>query len=80
MPLAVRDQVRNAGHRPVLVHDLADDAGRVEAGEPREIDRGLGLTAALEHATRARAQGEHVARLDEILRPLAGVDRHLDRP
>jgi len=27
------DQVREAGHRPVLVHDLADHAGRVEPGK-----------------------------------------------
>ena len=33
VPLAVRDEVAQAGHRPVLVHDLADDAGR-DAGPP----------------------------------------------
>ena len=27
MLLAVPDQIRHASHRPVLVHDLADDAG-----------------------------------------------------
>ena len=56
MPLAVPDQVRDAGHRPVVVHDLADDAGRREPGEAREVDRGLGLAGALEHAA-ARARG-----------------------
>ena len=58
VPLAVRDEVGDAGHRPVVVHDLADDAGRVEPGEPREVDGGLGLADALEHAARAaRAAG-----------------------
>ena len=77
--LAVRDQVGHARHRPVLVHDLADDAGRVEAREPREVDRGLGLARALEDAAGARAQREDVARLDEVVRALARVDRDLDR-
>ena len=46
VPLAVGDEVGHAGHRPVLVHDLADDAGRVQAGEPGEVDGRLGLAGA----------------------------------
>ena len=69
----------HAGHRPVLVHDLADDAGRDQAGEAREVDGGLGLARALEHAAGARAQREDVAGLDEVLRRPRRVDRDLDR-
>ena len=58
VPLAVRDEVGHAGHRAVVVHDLADDAGRVEAGEPREVDGGLGLAGALEHAARRARSGK----------------------
>ena len=36
--LAEGDEVRHPGHRAVVVHDLADHAGRVEAGQPREVD------------------------------------------
>ena len=51
-------EVGQARHRAVVVHDLADDAGRVEAGEAREVDRRLGLTGAHEHAAlAARAAG-----------------------
>ena len=54
-------------------------AGRVQAGEAREVDAGLGLAGALEHAAGARHEREHVAGLHEVLRPGLGVDRHLDR-
>ncbi len=79
VPLAVRDQVRDTGHRPVVVHDLADDAARIQAGEPCEVDGGLGLADALEHAAGLRAQREHVARLHEVVRRRIGMDRDLDR-
>ena len=46
VPRAVVDEVGHAGHRPVVAHDLADDAGRVEPGEPRQVDGGLGLARA----------------------------------
>ena len=77
--LAVRDQVAHARHRPVVVHHLADDAGRVQAREPGEVDRGLGLAAAPQHAARACPQREDVAGLDEVAGALARVDRDLDR-
>ena len=52
VPLAVGHQVRDPGHRPVLVHDLADHAGRDQAGEAGQVHGGLGLAGALEHARR----------------------------
>ena len=58
--LAVGDQVGHAGHRPVVVHDLADHAGGVEPGEAREIDGGLGLADSLEHAARLARERLHV--------------------
>jgi hypothetical protein len=80
VPLAVRDQVRHAGHRPVVVHDLADDARRKQAGEPREVDRCLRLTGAVEHTAVACPKREDVARRNEVFPSAARVDRHLDRP
>ena len=38
MPAAEHLEVADARHRPVVVHDLADHAGGVEAREPREVD------------------------------------------
>src|SRR6185436_20677117 len=54
MLLAVRDEVGDTGHRPVLAHDLADDPGGIEAREAGEVDGGLGLAGALEHAPASR--------------------------
>ena len=51
----------------------------IEAGEPREVDRRLGLAGADEHAAVARAQREDVAGLDEVVRRRGGVDRDVDR-
>ena len=79
VPRAVLGQVRHARHRAVVVHHLADHAGRVQPGEPREVDRRLGLAGALEHAAGRGLEREHVAGLDEVARRALGVDRDLDR-
>ena len=73
------DEVGHAGHRPVLVHDLADDAGRVQPGEPREVDRRLGLADALEHAAAAARAAGRRGRAGRGRRPSSRVDRDLDR-
>ena len=78
--LAERGEIRHAGHRPVVVHDLAHHTGRKQAGEPREVDRRLGLAGALEHAALLRAEREDVAGLDEVVSHRPRVDRDLDRP
>ena len=54
VPLGELAQLGHPRHRSVLVHDFADDAGRIEAGDPRQIDRRLGLTGADEDAAVAR--------------------------
>ena len=68
-PVLLREhlEVRHAGHRSILVHDLADDARGHEPREPREIDRAFGLPGAHEDAAVSRAQREHVAGGDEVL-------------
>ena len=73
---AVGDQVGHPRHRAVLVHDLADHPGRLEPRHAGQVDRRLGLARALEHAERARAEGEDVARPDEVGRLRGRVDRH----
>ena len=77
--LAVADQVLDPRHRAVLVHDLADDARRREAREPRQVDGCLGLPGALEHAAGAGAQREDVSGLDEVVGGRGGIDGDLDR-
>ena len=73
------EQVGNACHRSVVLHDLAHDARRDEPGETREVDCGLRLSGALEHAAGSRAQREHVTGLHEVPAVLRGIDRDLDR-
>ncbi len=46
-------EVGHAGHRPVLVDDLAQHACRVQAGEAGKVDGGLGVAGSLEHAALA---------------------------
>ena len=77
--LAVGDEVGHAGHRAVVVHHLADHAGRVQAGEAGEVDGGLGVAGALEHAARLGLQREDVARAGRgRAGAVVGVDRDLD--
>src|ERR671937_1770884 len=79
MPLAIRNQVGDAGHRPVLLHDLAHNARRDQAGEAREVDRRLRLPRPFQHTAVAGAERKDVARLDEILAFRLRIDRDLDR-
>ena len=51
----------HARHAAVLVADLAEHAALVEAGKLAEVDGGLGVPVALEHAALARSQREDVA-------------------
>ena len=72
-------QLGHARHRAVLVHDLADDARRLQAGDARQIDRRLGVAGAHQHAAVARAQRKHVARARQVARRRARRDRHFAR-
>ena len=51
-------EVGHARHRAVVAHDLADDAGGLEPGEAREIDRALGLPGAHQHAAALARSGK----------------------
>ena len=66
------------GHRPVLVHDLADDAGRIQARQPGEIDRRLGRPARCRTSQGLERSGRR-GRAARRVRALARVDRDLDR-
>ncbi len=68
-------QLRHARHGAVFIHDFADHASGSESGDARKIDGSFGLPCADEHATVARAKGEHVAGARQILRARFGIDR-----
>ena len=70
----------HACHGAVLVHDFADDAGGRQPGDAGEIDRGLGVAGAHEHAARPRAQRKHVPGAREISRLRRRIDGRPNRP
>ena len=72
------DQVGHAGHGAVFLHDLADHPGRVEAGDLGQVDRGLGLAGAHQHAAVPGAQGENMAGARQVLGAGLGIDQSLD--
>ena len=62
------------------VEDLAEDAGRLQAGEPGEVDRRLGVAGPAEDAPFPRDQREQVAGPDQVVGPGGRVDDRPDRP
>ena len=72
-------QVRQARHRPVFIHDLADHRARIHPGDLREIDARFRLSGALEHSTLFRAQRKDVTRTREIVRTRLRIDRRAHR-
>ncbi len=72
-------EVRHPGHRPVVVHDLADDAGGREVREAREVDRALRLPGAHEHAALAGSQRKDVTGRDDVFGLGLGVGGDADR-
>jgi len=59
-------EVRQARHRAVVLHDLADHGRRCEAGHAGEVAAGLGVPGAHQHAAVLRLQREDVAGLHQI--------------
>ena len=78
MKLAELDELRDAGHAAVVVHDFADDAAGLESGEAGEIDGGLGLSGTDEHSALAGAQREDVAGPGKVRGAGIGVDGEAD--
>ena len=60
MPPGEADQLRQAGHAAVIIHDLADHAGRIEPGNASHIHRRLGMARTDQHAAVAGHEREDV--------------------
>jgi len=60
-------QLRQAGHRAVIVQNLAKHACWLQAGQTRKIDRRLGMPGASQHAAILCAQRKNMSRLHEII-------------
>ncbi len=72
-PIAQLGQFGRAHHQAVLAHHLATQARLLQSGQTHEVHRGLGVPIALQHASCARHQGEHVPRAAELLGRGSGI-------
>src|SRR5215813_4877493 len=78
MPAAKLDQIRQARHGAVIIHDLADHARWFQSGETCQIDGCFGLSATLKDTAGARTKRKYVARSRKIFRLTVWIDRRLD--
>jgi hypothetical protein len=76
--LAELHQVGNPCHRAVVVDDLAQHAGRVEARQARQVDGCLGVSGPLEHAALGISQWEDVAGPGEVGCPCRRVGERVE--
>ena len=69
-PVAPREllQLRAARHAAVVVHHLAQHAGRLQPGELAQVDRRLGVAGAHQHAAAPRAQRKDMAGAGKVAR------------
>ena len=77
-------QLVGLGHRAfvLLADDLADRAGRLQAGHPGQIDRRLGMARAAQDAAGLGTQRHDMARLGEVIGDTrrVGQQSHRGRP
>ena len=71
-------ELGHAGHSAVVVHDLNERTGRVEACQLAEVDGGLGMARAAQHTIVLRIEGIDMARTPEGLGCRRGVGQGAD--
>ena len=80
VPLSCKvHQFGQSCHRTVLVHDLHQCSGRVEASHVTEVDGSLGMATATQHAIVLRIERTDMSWSSEGLRLRCGVGQRLDR-
>ena len=72
-------ELRTPRGAAVVVEDLADHAGGIHAGKPREIDGRLRVADALEHAAVASAQRMNVSTATQVRRHRGRIDERANR-
>ena len=78
--LRVLRQLGEAGHGPVWVLDLADDACWVEPCHSGQVNGGLGMSGPLEDAALLGPKRKDVPRTPQVVRAGVWVDGHLNGP
>src|SRR5262245_31896665 len=77
--LAKPDQVGHAGHRAILIDDLADHAGGIESGESRQIDRSFRLATPFQHTAGTSAKRKDMSGPRQIGWTGVGINGGSDR-
>ena len=72
------DQLGQARHGTVVVHDLAEHAHQLPVREGTQVDAGLGVAGPLEHAAGTGTQREDVAGSGELAPNPTGVGEGVD--
>ena len=73
-------QAGQPGHGAVIVDDLGEHAGRVEASEPGEVDGSLGVPGTAQHPALRITQREDVSRADQLVGFGGGIHQRPDGP
>ena len=79
VPFAKGNEAWHASHRPIVVHDLADDCRRGETSKFGQVDRCFSLTSANEHPSLSGTQRKDVPGAREVFRPRRRIDCRTDR-
>jgi len=76
--LLIVAELADAGHRAVVVHDLANHRRLRQSGETGEVERRLGVSGPAEHSVHHGLQRENMAGTHERIRADARVGEQLD--
>src|ERR1041385_2630155 len=79
MQLCELHEVWEAGHRAVVIHDLADHTRWIQSGEPRDVYGCFRMTGAHQGTAVTGNEREYVARHNNIVRALCRINRHGNR-
>ncbi|MDQ5988758.1 MAG: hypothetical protein CSYNP_04519 [Syntrophus sp. SKADARSKE-3] len=60
-------QIRHAGHRSVIFHDLANDTGRLESGKACEVNGTFRLTRPDQNAAFSGPDRKNMAGTDQVV-------------
>ncbi len=71
-------QIWNSRHRPILIHDLADDTGWSQSCDPSQIHSSFRLSGSLQDSPSTRPQWEDMTWSDQIFRLGLGIHSRLD--
>src|ERR1700679_1559837 len=73
------DEVWHSRHGTVVLHDIADDASRLQAGHQGQVHRGFCLTCSHKDTTLSCPKWEYMSRARKVLGGRARIDGDTNR-